>query len=247
MSKKQAFNAIVTGGVQGIGHSIAETLNNQGACIHIFDCLAPDSPQVAKLIAQGYHYHQVDVTSVNAIQQGFLAIPGPIHVLVNNAGITRDGLAIRLKEQDWDNVLSVNLKGSFFCAQEAIKRMIRQEIIPGTQARGYIINISSIVALTGNPGQANYVASKAGIIGITKTLAQEYASRNILVNAIAPGFIQTAMTDKLPEAVKAQALTRIGLKRFGSPQDIANLVAFLSSGNADYITGQVFEVSGGMA
>ena len=155
-----------------------------------------------------------------------------------------------MREQDWDVVLDVNLKGAFFVSQCALKKMIKNSLpetpINGQFARGYIINMSSIVAASGNPGQVNYAASKAGITSITKTLAQEYASRHILVNAIAPGFIQTAMTDKLGASVKEMALSHIALKRFGSVYDIAHVVQFLTSGQADYITGQVIEVSGGM-
>ena len=158
---------------------------------------------------------------------------------MNNAGVTRDTLAIRMNESDWDAVLDVNLKGTFFCSQQALKRMIKQP-------KSYIINISSIVGIHGNAGQANYAASKAGIIALTKTLAQEYASRNVLVNAIAPGFIQTSMTDKLPESAKQMALDHIALKRFGQPDDVANLIDFLTSERADYITGQTIELTGGM-
>jgi 3-oxoacyl-[acyl-carrier protein] reductase len=159
--------------------------------------------------------------------------------LINNAGVTRDGLALRMSETDWNMPFDVNVKGAFLCSQQALKRMIKLPI-------SYIINMSSIVGLYGNPGQANYAASKAALIGLTKSLAQEYAARNVLVNAIAPGFIQTAMTDALPEAIKQKALDHIPLKRFGQPADVANLVAFLTSGQADYLTSQLFVVSGGM-
>ncbi len=238
--------SLVTGGLQGIGNAIAKTLQKRGDHIYIFDYIEKNDDRVKSLQEQGFEYVRVDVSSVESIENGFAQLPERIDVVVNNAGITKDGLAVRLKEPDWDHVLNVNLKGSFFIAQHAIKRMMRNKIAQPADARGYIINMSSIVALSGNPGQVNYVASKAGLCGVTKTLAHEYAGKNILVNAIAPGFIQTPMTDKLPERVKDIALSRIALKRFGTSEDVANLIAFLSSGSADYITGQTIEVTGGM-
>lgn len=232
-------NSLVTGGLRGIGRSIVDTLVARGDHVFVFDCMPPTDDAAQELSSLGVVYIQVDVSSVDSIKNGFAELPSSLDILVNNAGITRDNLALRMTEQDWDKVVDVNLKGTFFCAQHALKRMIKQQ-------KSYIINISSIVGRVGNPGQANYAASKAGIIALTKTLALEYASRNILVNAIAPGFIQTPMTDQLPESIKQKTLEHIPLKRFGSPSDIANLVAFLSSGNADYITGQVIDVTGGM-
>jgi 3-oxoacyl-[acyl-carrier protein] reductase len=208
----------------------------RGDTVFVLDCV--DNPVVKK----NFHYIQTDVSSVDSIKKAFKKIyskTNSIDLLVNNAGIARDNIALRLKESDWDSVLDVNLKGAFFCAQQALTKMIRQE-------KSYIINISSVVGLTGNPGQVNYASSKAGIIAMTKTLAREYASRNVLVNAIAPGFIVTRLTDKLPDAIKEQAKNLIPLKRFGTPADVADLVLFLSSGNADYITGQVIKVDGGM-
>ena len=193
-------------------------------------------------LKQNLTYIQTDISSVDSIKNAFKIIfskTNSIDLLVNNAGIARDNIALRIKESDWNSVLDVNLKGAFFCAQQALTKMIRQK-------KSYIINMSSVVGLTGNPGQVNYAASKAGVIAMTKTLAREYASRNVLVNAIAPGFIVTRLTDKLPDAIKEQAKNLIPLKRFGIPDDIAELVLFLSSGNADYITGQVIKVDGGM-
>jgi len=240
------LNSLVTGGVCGIGRAIVEKLLVRKDNLFVFDCLPSDSVQVRDLQKLGIKYFQVDVSSVESIKKGFSQLfehlssqNQNLNLLVNNAGVARDNLAIRMSEQEWDFVLNVNLKGSFFCSQQAIKHMIKNK-------KGYIVNISSIVGKVGNPGQVNYAASKAGIIALTKTLAQEYATRNILINAIAPGFIETGMTEKLPEKIKQMALQRIGLKRFGQAGDVANLVDFLSSSNADYITGQVFDVTGGM-
>ncbi len=233
------LHTLITGGLQGIGKSIAELLHARGDRVSVFDIAPENDERVRALKQAGIDYHTVDVASVYSIKQGFDKLDGTIDILVNNAGITRDNLALRITEKEWDSVLEVNLKGAFFCAQQALKKMIRQ-------SKSYIINISSVVGLHGNPGQVNYAASKAGIIGMTKTLAHEYAKRNILVNAIAPGFIQTPMTEKLSEHQREKALEHIALKRLGTPEDIAHLVAFLTSGNADYITGQVIEVAGGM-
>ena len=163
----------------------------------------------------------------------------PLDILVNNAGITKDGLFIRMKEGDWDSVMTVNLKGSFLCAQQAAKQMIKKR-------QGAIVNIASIVGIMGNVGQANYSASKAGLIGLTKTMARELAPRNITVNAIAPGFIDTEMTRVLDEKVRDKLIDQIPLARLGLPQDISDSVAFLVSGRATYITGQVINVNGGM-
>lgn len=238
------FNSIITGGVQGIGKSIVSKLLSRGDNVYVFDRLSNSDELATEIQQLGAIYIQADITSTPSIKAAFDQVFAQLgntnlDLLVNNAGVTKDNIAIRLSETDWDLVLNVNLKGTFFCTQQAIKKMMRQP-------KGYIINISSIVGIHGNPGQANYAASKAGIIALTKTLAQEYGSRNILINSIAPGFIQTKMTDKLPEDVKNIALQHIALKRLGTPEDVANLVIFLSSGNADYITGQTIEVTGGM-
>ncbi|MFH1832501.1 MAG: SDR family oxidoreductase [bacterium] len=265
----QQKHSVITGGIQGIGRTVAQILHERGDHVTICDIIDSSDSRVTALKSLGFAYIQVDVSSVASIQTAFEAV-SHIDILVNNAGITRDGLALRMREQDWDAVLDVNLKGAFFVTQCALKKMIKNSMpeapvapdgtlsqgvqTQGVQtqepqvsyARGYIINMSSIVAASGNPGQVNYAASKAGITSLTKTLAQEYASRHILVNAIAPGFIQTAMTDKLDTSVKEMALARIALKRFGSGHDVAQVVEFLTSGRADYITGQVIEVSGGM-
>ena len=241
------LNSIVTGGINGIGSTIVATLKERGDNLFVFDVVDTDHEKVSKIKSLGINYFQVDVSNVESIQNGFNAVFDLIKnlenknldLLVNNAGITRDNLAIRLKEQEWDSVLDINLKGTFFCCQAAIKKMMRQE-------KSYIINISSVVGISGNIGQVNYASSKAGVIALTKSLAAEYGSRNILINAIAPGFIQTDMTNKLPEKIKEDILNRISLKRFGNPEDVANLISFLSSGNADYITGQVLVLDGGL-
>ena len=162
-----------------------------------------------------------------------------IDILINNAGITRDGLLLRMKESDWDSVISVNLKGTFNCTKAVIKGMLKQH-------SGRIVNVASIIGVMGNAGQANYAASKAGIIGFTKSVAKEVASRNITVNAIAPGFIETKMTEVLSDDVKKAMLNQIPLNRFGKPEDVANLVLFLVSDDASYITGQVIKIDGGM-
>ena len=247
VAKMTKFNSLITGGVQGIGLSIAKKLLSRGDCVSVFDYLPKDAQAVQDLKKLNIKYLKVDVSSVESIKNGFDQLfkfldnqsNKDLNLLVNNAGVTRDALAIRMGESDWDTVLDVNLKGTFFCSRQALKRMIKQP-------KSYIINISSIVGIHGNAGQANYAASKAGIIALTKTFAREYASRNVLVNAIAPGFIQTSMTDKLPESAKQMALDHIALKRFGHPDDVANLIDFLTSGRADYITGQTVELTGGM-
>jgi 3-oxoacyl-[acyl-carrier protein] reductase len=238
-------NAIVTGGLQGIGFEIAKALRQRGDNVFVFDYVSYENPQILNLKALDIHYIQVDVSQAESVKNGFekfsehMGTSNSLDILVNNAGITRDNLLLRMNEQEWDAVLNVNLKGAFLCSQQAIKKMIRQK-------KSYIVNMSSIVALSGNAGQANYAASKAGLISLTKTISQEYAGRNVLANAITPGFIQTQMTNKLSEEIKAKALDHIPLKRFGEPSDIANLILFLTSGNADYITGQVIGVNGGM-
>ncbi|MCB9493511.1 MAG: 3-oxoacyl-ACP reductase FabG [Epsilonproteobacteria bacterium] len=237
-------NIIVTGGLRGIGYAIACGLTQRGDRVFIFDCAPSDDQHVSQLAGLGIEYVQVDVADAVSVKAGFEHVcvqlaDQTLDGVVNNAGITRDNLAVRMSEADWDRVCAVNLKGTFLCSQQALARMVRQK-------KSYIINIASIVGIKGNAGQANYVASKAGVIGLTKSLAQEYAKRNVLVNAIAPGFITTPMTDVLSDQVRENILNYIPLKRFGSPEDVANLVLFLTSGRADYITGQVVEVAGGM-
>lgn len=238
--------AIVTGSGQGIGREIALMLAEQGASLVISDVNAATAKEVAaeieakngKSIAIPVNVTVAD--EVTKLVEQTLSSFGHIDILVNNAGITRDGLLMRMSESDWDLVLNINLKGAFICTQAVLRHMIRQRW-------GRIVNIASVVGLTGNAGQANYAASKAGLIGLAKSTAREVASRGITVNAVAPGFIDTGMTQKLSENVKQEFLKQIPLGFFGLPKDVAYAVAFLVSEEARYITGQVINVNGGMA
>lgn len=240
-------SVLITGGLGGIGAAIVKSFLGDGDIVFVFDCLDIQNQSVKEIEKVGVYYVSVDVTQASSVHNGFTRVfevlqqkgMHTLDILINNAGITRDGLVVRMSESDWDAVLNVNLKGAFLCSSQALKKMMRQN-------KSYIINISSVVGLLGNSGQANYAASKAGLIALTKSLAQEYAGRNVLVNAIAPGFIQTTMTDRLGADIKNGILGRIGLKRFGTSDDVAHLVKFLTSGNADYITGQVIVVDGGL-
>lgn len=237
--------ALVTGGGQGIGKAIVGLLADCGATVVVSDVKRETAEQtVAELTLRGKKAMaiQADVAhleAVKAMTDAALSQFGKIDILVNNAGITRDTLLLRMKDEDWDLVLSVNLKGTFHCMKAVLPSMSKQR-------RGRIINISSIVGAIGNAGQANYAASKAAVVGLTKTVAREYAGRGITVNAVAPGFIDTAMTASLPAEVKANLIKQIPLARLGSPSDIADAVAFLASEGAGYITGQVIHVNGGM-
>jgi 3-oxoacyl-[acyl-carrier protein] reductase len=238
--------AIVTGSGQGIGREIALKLADQGASIVISDVNAATAKEVAseikakngKSIAIPANVAVAD--EIHKLVEQTLSSFGHIDILVNNAGITRDGLLLRMSEADWDLVLNINLKGAFICTQAVLRHMIRQRW-------GRIVNIASVVGLTGNAGQANYAASKAGLIGLTKTTAREVASRAITVNAVAPGFIDTGMTQKLSENVKQEFLKQVPVGYLGLPKDVAYAVAFLVSEEAHYITGQVINVNGGMA
>jgi len=237
--------AIVTGAAQGIGKAIAFRLAQAGYQVVISDILS-DAAQafVKELEQQGFKALAVktDVARSEEVKNLMAATIekfDSIDVLVNNAGITRDNLSMRMTEADWDVVLDINLKGSFLCAQAASKYMMKQKY-------GRIVNIASVSGLLGTAGQANYASSKAGVVALTKTLARELASRNITVNAVAPGFILTEMTEKLPDKVKEEYLTQIPLGRAGTPEDVANAVKFLISEDAAYITGITIVVSGGM-
>jgi 3-oxoacyl-[acyl-carrier protein] reductase len=237
--------AIITGSTRGIGQTIAEVLAAQGANIVISGPVGEPAEEVAGSInSNGGKAISVfcDITSErdvdNLVNQTIKAF-GQIDILVNNAGITRDGLLIRMNEEDWDVVLNVNLKGMYRCCKAALRPMLKQR-------SGRIINIASIVGLIGNPGQCNYAAAKAGVIGFTKSLARETAQRGITVNAIAPGFIKTAMTDALNEEQKQKLLTTIPMGEIGLPTDVANAAAFLASDEARYITGHTLVVDGGL-
>ena len=237
--------AMVTGGSRGIGRAIALSLSSAGFDIVVASPEIEKNEEVADLIRQGggtASTLNLDVSSLESVRQSFAQVTrekGRVDVLVNNAGITRDALAVRMKPEDWDLVLRINLTGAFYCAQQALPGMMKNRW-------GRIVNIASVVGQSGNPGQANYVSTKAGIIGLTKCLAQEVASRNITVNAVAPGFVETDMTAVLPQEVKDRMLAQIPLKRMGKPEDIAAAVRFLVSDDASYITGAILNVNGGM-
>lgn len=237
--------ALVTGGARGIGYAIATELAAEGNSIVISDILADAARESAANLGQsGIETMAVsgDVSRPDDVERMFnQAVDkfGRVDVLVNNAGVTRDNLLLRLEEKDWDLVLNVNLKGAFLCTKAAARIMMKNRW-------GRIINISSVVGVMGNAGQANYSASKAGLIGLTKSSAKELASRNITVNAVAPGYIQTEMTEKLPQAAKDAFLSMIPLKRAGTPLDVARVVSFLAGDRAEYLTGLVVNCDGGM-
>lgn len=238
--------ALITGGSRGIGRVVALNLAKEGYnitfCYTNNEAAAKETAAEIEKTGVKALAVKADVSNesdVNALVQAARDAFGPIEVLVNNAGITRDGLLLRMSEKDISDVLDINLKGAFFCTKAVLKDMMKSRY-------GKIINITSIVGVTGNAGQSNYAASKAGLIGFTRSIAKEYGSKGICVNAVAPGFIETEMTEKLPEEVKNTYLERISLKRFGSPEDVANVVSFLAGHKSDYVTGQVIEVTGGM-
>ncbi|HBF35363.1 TPA: beta-ketoacyl-ACP reductase [Candidatus Sumerlaeota bacterium] len=238
--------AVITGAGQGIGKSIALAFARQGANIVVSDVQEATAAQaVTEIEALGVKAIAVacDVrqsAQCEALIDKAVETFGQIDILVNNAGVTKDGLMMRMKEEDFDFVIAINLKGVFNCSKAAIRPMMKQR-------SGRIINISSVVGLMGNAGQANYSASKAGVIGLTKTMAKEFGSRNINVNAICPGFIQTAMTDKLTDDAKKQLVEVIPFKKLGTADDVANTALFLASDLASYITGETIRVDGGMA
>lgn len=238
--------AVVTGGSRGIGKAIALNLAGQGASIVVNytsnSAAADDVVKAVEALGSKAIAVQADVSNaedINKLIKETETHLGKIDILVNNAGITRDGLLIRMKEEDWDSVLNVNLKGVFLATKLIGKKMLKQK-------QGSIVNVTSVVGLMGNAGQANYAASKAGVIGFTKSVAKEFASRGITVNAVAPGFIQSDMTDKLGEEVVDNYMKAIPLGRLGVADDVANTVAFLVSEKANYITGQTLQVDGGM-
>ncbi len=244
-------NAIVTGGTRGIGRAIVKAFLNEGARVALFGTrlesaqaaaaeLATECGVAPEMVA-GYACDIKDTTAVQAAFDAVLAtFENKLDILVNNAGITKDNLIMRLPEADWDAVIDTDLKGVYNCIRAAVRPMLKTR-------GGHIVNISSIVGVMGNAGQANYAAAKAGVIGMTKAVARELASRSITVNAVAPGFVETAMTDVLPEALKEKLKTQIPLGRIAQPEEIASAVLFLASPAAAYITGQVLSVDGGMA
>jgi 3-oxoacyl-[acyl-carrier protein] reductase len=246
MNSNSKRTIVVTGGSKGIGQAICIAFAEPGTDIFFnFSSKETTGRQTENEIsaaggsARGMRVNVASEKDVSTFFKTILDQTGRIDVLVNNAGITRDNLLLRMKEKDWDAVMDVNLKGAFLCIKAAARTMIQQRF-------GRIINITSIAGVAGNSGQANYSASKAGLIGLTKTAAKELASRNITVNAIAPGFIETEMTAPLPENVKSAMISQIPMGRSGTPEDVARLAVFLASDAAGYITGQTIHVNGGM-
>jgi 3-oxoacyl-[acyl-carrier protein] reductase len=242
MTNRTAF---ITGASRGIGRACALALADAGARVAV---AARNTAQLEALAGEIRSLGReafavtIDMTSAESIHEALTKTAkefGPVAILVNNAGITKDGLALRMKREDWDSVLATNLTGAFLASQQVLQHMLRERW-------GRIINISSVVGEMGNPGQANYVASKAGLIGLTKALAQEMGSRNITVNAIAPGFIETDMTQKLSQELRDNMVGHIALKRIGKPEEVASAVRFLASEEAGYITGHVLHVNGGL-
>jgi len=238
--------AIITGGARGIGFECAKKLGAGGATVVLVDVLADVLKTAAEqLAATGVQVltYVVDVTNEESVEKMIDDVAeklGHIDILVNNAGITRDDLLLRMETKMWDLVIAVNLKGTFLMTKHACRYMVRQK-------SGSIVNMASVSGLVGNPGQANYSASKAGVVGFTRTVAREYAKKNVRCNAVAPGFIKTDMTDVLPEKAKEMALAAIPMQRMGLPEDIANAVCFFASDEASYVTGHVLPVDGGMA
>ncbi len=237
--------AVITGSARGIGFVIAKVFAEEGAKVVILDMNQESVDNAVKKIAEinpevsGFVANVTDPEMVANTVKEIIKTYKKIDVLVNNAGITKDGLLMKMKESDWDAVINVNLKGTFLCTQKVIRYMLKQR-------SGSIINISSVIGIMGNAGQANYAASKGGIIALTKSSAKEFASRSIRVNAVAPGFIETEMTAKLPENVIEEYAKSIPLNRMGKPRDVANLCLFLASDDSNYITGQVIKVDGGL-
>lgn len=238
--------AVVTGGSRGIGRAISIRLASMGALVYInYVSRSSAAEETQKCIHEAGGKAEIigfDVADSGAVQAAFkkiIADAGSVDILVNNAGITRDGLMARMKESDWEEVMNTNLKGSFLCAKAASRTMMKKKW-------GRIVNISSVSGVAGNPGQVNYSAAKAGLIGLTKSMAREYASRNITVNSVAPGYIETEMTDLLDEKTQKQIKSEIPLASFGRTEDVAGAVAYLVSDDGRYITGQTLNVNGGM-
>ncbi len=238
--------AVITGAARGIGKVTADTLARAGAGVALLDVMEGELEVAAREVggrgveAIAYTCDVTNADDVNSTMKKVVSEMGRIDILVNNAGITRDNLLLRMSDEDWEKVLSINLRGAFFCTRAAVRYMLKQK-------NGKIVNMASIVGVIGNAGQCNYSASKAGLIGLTKSAARELASRNISVNAIAPGYIGTAMTEKLSDDTRQKVISGIPLGRIGEPQDVANAVLFLAGAGSNYITGHVLHVDGGMA
>jgi 3-oxoacyl-[acyl-carrier protein] reductase len=239
--------ALVTGASRGIGRAIALRLAKEGVKVGVnYNSGAVEAQKVVEEVtaagseAVALQANVVDEAQVSAMVQEVVKRWGRLDILVNNAGIRKDRLLMRMSPEEWDAVIDTNLKSAYLCSKAVLSQMVRQR-------RGRIINMSSVVGLSGNPGQANYAASKAGLIGLTKTIAREVASRNITCNALAPGYIVTSMVETLPEELKRQVMERVPMGRLGTPEDVAGLVAFLCGDEAGYITGQVIGVDGGLA
>ncbi len=239
--------AIVTGGARGIGKKICQAFLEEGASVYIFDVNQEEGERTISEFQSAYedsrvNFFKVDITDEKSVEQAIervIGAEGKIDILVNNAGVTRDNLILRMSLEDWKKVIDINLTGAFICSKYTARYMIKNR-------SGKIINISSIVGVHGNAGQSNYSSSKAGIIGLTKTLAKELAGRNILVNAIAPGYIKTEMTDKLSDRIKEKLMEQIPTGRLGSVDDVAKTALFLASDDSNYITGTVINLDGGM-
>ena len=238
--------AVVTGGAQGIGYAIVELLAQHGANVMVADLIADKAEETAKEIAAktgrkivAHAVNVADFASTKAMINSAIEQFGKVDILVNNAGITRDNLIVRITEADWDAVLDINLKGAFNCSQAVVRSMMKQRY-------GRIVNFSSVSGVSGQAGQTNYSSSKAGLIGFTKALAKEVGSRNITVNAVAPGFIETRLTVNLPQELKDISIKLTPMGRFGKPEDIANAVAYLVSDEASFVTGVILQVDGGM-
>ena len=238
--------ALVTGGGRGLGHAIAVRLAQEGAKVAISyrsnDAAAGETAELVRKAGAGCETFKGDVSSsedVEALTRGVGEAFGPVEILVNNAGTTRDNLLLRMKDAEFEEVLATNLKGTYLCTRAVLRGMVRARW-------GRIVNISSVVGLVGNAGQANYAASKAGMIGFTKSVAREVAGRGITANAVAPGYVETELTGVLPENVKEQILGQVPVGRFGEPEEIAEVVAFLAGERAAYVTGQTIAVDGGM-
>jgi len=245
MYKFEDYSVLITGSARGIGYAIAERFATSGATVLILD-LSQEAVETAvnKLReaghkAFGYTGNVTDSAAMDALFATIVKEHGKLDCLINNAGVTRDNLMLRMKEEEWQLVLDINLKGSFICTQKAFKHMMKQR-------KGSIVNISSVIGIMGNAGQANYAASKGGLIAFTKSCAKEFASRNVRVNAVAPGFIETEMTATLPDDVRAEYAKVIPLNKMGSSDDVARLCIFLASEDSSYITGQTIAVDGGL-